>query len=123
MKTILIADDEHKILMSLEYSFRKNGYNVYIARDGSEVLEILNTLTPDFILLDIMMPKLDGYSTLEEIKKQDKLKNTKVAFVSAKNNPEDIQKAYDLGADAYFTKPYSVKQIIQQIDELIDNNH
>jgi len=65
MKTILIADDEHKILMSLEYSFRKNGYNVYIARDGSEVLEILNTLTPDFILLDIMMPKLDGYSTLE----------------------------------------------------------
>lgn len=123
MKTILIADDEHKILMSLEYSFRKNGYNVFIARDGSEVLEILNTLTPDFILLDIMMPKLDGYSTLEEIKKQDKLKNTKVAFVSAKNNPEDIQKAYDLGADAYFTKPYSVKQIIQQIDELIDNNH
>ncbi|WP_313027802.1 response regulator [Soonwooa sp.] len=123
MKTILIADDEHKILMSLEYSFRKNGYNVYIARDGSEVLEILNTLTPDFILLDIMMPKLDGYSTLEEIKKQDKLKSTKVAFVSAKNNPEDIQKAYDLGADAYFTKPYSVKQIIQQIDELIDNNH
>lgn len=123
MKTILIADDEHKILMSLEYSFRKNGYNVYIARDGSEVLEILNTLTPDFILLDIMMPKLDGYSTLEEIKKQDKLKNTKVAFVSAKNNPEDIQKAYDLVADAYFTKPYSVKQIIQQIDELIDNNH
>ncbi|SKB74933.1 Response regulator receiver domain-containing protein [Soonwooa buanensis] len=123
MKTILIADDEHKILMSLEYSFRKNGYNVYIARDGSEVLEILNTLTPDFILLDIMMPKLDGYSTLEEIKKLDKLKNTKVAFVSAKNNPEDVQKAYDLGADAYFTKPYSVKQIIQQIDDLIDNNH
>ncbi|QIG89083.1 response regulator [Chryseobacterium sp. POL2] len=123
MKTILIADDEHKILMSLEYSFRKNGYNVYIARDGTEVLEILNNLTPDVILLDIMMPKLDGYSTLEEIKKLEKLKSTKVAFVSAKNNPEDIKKAYDMGAHAYFTKPYSVKQIIQQIDELVSSTN
>ena len=70
MKKILIADDEHKILMSLEYSFRKIGYEVYIARDGAEVLEFLKTLVPDVILLDIMMPNLDGYSTLEEIKKK-----------------------------------------------------
>lgn len=73
MKKILIADDEHKIVMTLEYSFRKNGYEVFIARDGSEVLEILKNEIPDVILLDIMMPNVDGYTTLTEIKKDEKI--------------------------------------------------
>ncbi|SHE49125.1 response regulator transcription factor [Chryseobacterium takakiae] len=118
MKKIIIADDEHKILMSLEYSFKKNGYDVYIARDGTEVIEFLKSMTPDVILLDIMMPNLDGYSTLELIKKDDKLKQTKVIFLSAKNNPRDIEKGMELGADAYITKPYSIKKLIQQIEEM-----
>lgn len=118
MKKILIADDEHKILMSLEYSFRKNGYEVFIARDGTEVLEFLKTIIPDVILLDIMMPNLDGYSTLEEIKKNENLKKTKVLFLSAKNNPKDIEKGLSMGADAYVTKPYSIKKLMQQIEEM-----
>ncbi|MCD1117669.1 response regulator transcription factor [Chryseobacterium turcicum] len=120
MKKILIADDEHKILMSLEYSFRKIGYEVFIARDGTEVLEFLKTLVPDVILLDIMMPNLDGYSTLEEIKKNKALNNTKVLFLSAKNNPKDIEKGLEMGADAYVTKPYSIKKLIQQIEEMFE---
>ncbi|ASW74029.1 transcriptional regulator [Chryseobacterium piperi] len=120
MKKIIIADDEHKILMSLEYSFRKNGYDVFIARDGTEVLEFLKTMVPDVILLDIMMPNLDGYSTLERIKEQENLKNTKVLFLSAKNNPKDIEKGLEMGADAYITKPYSIKKLIQQIEELFE---
>ncbi len=119
MKKILIADDEHKIVMTLEYSFKKNGYDVFIARDGTEVLEILKTEIPDVILLDIMMPNLDGYSTLKEIKNQEKLAGTKVVFLTAKNNPEDIKKGLDLGADAYVTKPYSIKKLLQQVEELI----
>lgn len=118
MKRIIIADDEHKILMSLEYSFRKNGYDVYIARDGTEVLEFLKTMVPDVILLDIMMPNLDGYSTLEIIREDERLKNTKVIFLSAKNNPKDIEKGLEMGADAYITKPYSIKRLMQQIDEM-----
>lgn len=120
MKKILIADDEHKILMSLEYSFRKIGYEVLIARDGAEVLEFLKTLVPDVILLDIMMPNLDGYSTLKEIKKNEALNNTKVLFLSAKNNPKDIEKGLEMGADAYVTKPYSIKKLIQQIEEMLN---
>lgn len=116
MRKIIIADDEHKILMSLEYSFKKNGYDVYIARDGQEVLDFLKTMTPDVILLDIMMPNLDGYSTLEIIKKQEKLKDTKVIFLSAKNNPKDIEKGLEMGADAYVTKPYSIKKLMHQIE-------
>ncbi len=118
MKKIIIADDEHKILMSLEYSFRKNGYDVYIARDGTEVLEFLKTMVPDVILLDIMMPNLDGYSTLEIIRKEEALNDTKVIFLSAKNNPKDIEKGLEMGADAYVTKPYSIKKLMQQIEEM-----
>lgn len=118
MKKIIIADDEHKILMSLEYSFKKNGYDVFIARDGTEVLEFLKTMIPDVILLDIMMPNLDGYSTLEIIKQNEKLKDTKVIFLSAKNNPKDIEKGLEMGADAYVTKPYSIKKLIQQIEDM-----
>lgn len=119
MKKILIVDDEHKILMSLEYSFRKQGYEVFIARDGTEVLELLKTIIPDVILLDIMMPNLDGYSTLKEIKTMETLNHTKVIFLSAKTNPKDIEKGLDLGADAYVTKPYSIKKLIQQIEEML----
>ena len=116
MRKILIADDEHKIVMTLEYTFRKNGYEVFIARDGSEVLELLKEEIPDVILLDVMMPNVDGYTTIQEIKKQEKLKNCKVVFLSAKTNPADIEKALKLGADAYVTKPYSIKKLTQQID-------
>ncbi len=119
MKKILIADDEHKILMSLEYSFKKTGYEVFIARDGTEVLEFLKTLIPDVILLDIMMQNLDGYSTLEKIRENEVLNNTKILFLSAKNNPKDIERGLEMGADAYVTKPYSIKKLIQQIEELL----
>ena len=118
MRKIIIADDEHKIVMSLEYSFRKQGYDVFIARDGSEVLELLKKVTPDVVLFDIMMANVDGYTTLQEIKKQEKLQDCKVVFLSAKNNPKDIERGLELGADAYVTKPYSVKKLIQQVEEL-----
>lgn len=120
MRKILIADDEHKIVMTLEYTFRKNGYEVFIARDGSEVLELLKEEIPDVILLDVMMPNVDGYTTIQEIRKQEKLKNCKVVFLSAKTNPADIEKGLKLGADAYVTKPYSIKKLTQKIDELLE---
>lgn len=120
MKKILIADDEHKIVMTLEYAFRKAGYQVFIARDGSEVLEILKAQTPDAILLDVMMPNLDGYSTLSEIKKNDKWNNIKIIFLSAKTGESDIRKGMDLGADAYITKPYSIKKLTEKIEELLN---
>lgn len=119
MKKILIADDEHKIVMTLEYAFRKAGYEIFIARDGTEVLELLKEQIPDLILLDIMMPNLDGYSTLEEIRKEEKYKNIKVIFLSAKTSEKDISKGMELGADAYVTKPYSIKKLTEKVAELI----
>jgi len=120
MKKILIADDEHKIVMTLEYAFRKANYQVFIARDGAEVMEILKQETPDIILLDIMMPNVDGYTTLSEIKKNENYNDIKVIFLSAKTGESDIQKGLGLGADAYVTKPYSIKKLLEKVEELLN---
>ncbi|MEN9487942.1 MAG: hypothetical protein RL494_207 [Bacteroidota bacterium] len=119
MKKILIVDDEPNIVMSLEYTFKKNNYQVFIARDGQEALDIVKINFPDVIILDVMMPMVDGYATLEQIRKDDNLQHTKVIFLSAKNKESDIEKGMALGADAYMTKPFSVKKIVEQVVELL----
>jgi two-component system, OmpR family, alkaline phosphatase synthesis response regulator PhoP len=119
MKKILIVDDEPNIVMSLEYTFKKNNFEVFIARDGQEALDIVKTNFPDVIILDVMMPMVDGYATLEQIRKDDNLKQTKVIFLSAKNKESDIAKGMALGADAYLTKPFSIKKVVEQVFELL----
>ena len=119
MKKILIVDDEPNIVMSLEYTFKKNNYEVFIARDGQETLDILKTNFPDVIILDIMMPMVDGFATLEQIRKDDNLKHTKVLFLSAKNKASDIEKGLALGADAYMTKPFTIKKVVEQLIEFV----
>jgi DNA-binding response OmpR family regulator len=118
MKKILIVDDEPNIVMSLEYTFKKNNFEVYIARDGQEALDILKTKFPDVIILDVMMPMVDGYATLEQIRKDSNLTHTKVIFLSAKNKESDIEKGLALGANAYLTKPFSIKKVVEKVQEL-----
>ena len=119
-RKILIVDDEPNIVMTLEYTFKKKDFEVYIARDGSEALQILENNTPDVVLLDIMMPNVDGYQTLKLIRNNDSLKNTKVVFLTAKNKASDIEKGLKLGADKYLIKPFSVKKIVSEINELLN---
>ncbi|GGG43013.1 hypothetical protein GCM10011414_10790 [Croceivirga lutea] len=118
-KKILIVDDEPNIVMSLEYAFKKKDFLVYIARDGFEALEITKKHIPDVILLDVMMPQVDGYETLKILKSNNDFNKTKIFFLSAKSKESDIEKGLLLGADGYFTKPFSVKKIIQNIEEQI----
>lgn len=118
MKKILIVDDEPNIVMSLEYTFKKNNFEVFIARDGQEALDILKNAQPHIIILDVMMPNVDGYNTLEQIKKDVRLKNTKVIFLSAKNKDKEKEKGLALGADFFMTKPFSVKKLVEKVNEL-----
>ncbi|MEC7264273.1 MAG: response regulator [Bacteroidota bacterium] len=119
MKKILIVDDEPNIVMSLEYAFKKKDFGVFIARDGTEALEIAEREIPDLILLDVMMPQMDGYETLKRIRENDKLSQTKVVFLSAKSKEKDIEKGLEMGADGYMTKPFSIKKIISDVEEMI----
>ena len=123
MKKILLVDDEPNIIMSLEYTFKKQNFEVFIARDGQEALDILKNEQPDLIILDIMMPKVDGYATIESVKKNEKLANCKVIFLSAKNKESDIEKGMQLGADAYMTKPFSIKKLVEQVNELLSTSN
>ncbi len=120
MKKILIVDDEPKIVMALEYSFKIQNFEVYIARDGQEALDILEVQLPDIIILDVMMPNIDGYATIEQIKNNERLKKCKIIFLSAKNKERDIEKGLSLGADLYVLKPFSVKKLIAQVNELLE---
>lgn len=119
MNKILIVDDEPNIVMTLEYTFKKQDFEVFIARNGSEALDILKHHIPNIVLLDIMMPNVDGYQTLKHIKNTDSLKDTKVVFLTAKNKASDIEKGLKLGADKYLTKPFSVKKIVSEVLELL----
>jgi len=119
MKKILIVDDEPNIVMTLEYTFKKNNFEVFIARDGKEALDILKNQLPDIIILDVMMPMVDGFATLEQIKKDKRLNHCKVIFLSAKNKEKDIEKGLALGANLYVVKPFSIKKLVEQVNELI----
>ncbi|HLF52840.1 response regulator [Flavobacterium sp.] len=119
MKKILIVDDEPNIVMALEYTFKKNNFEVFIARDGQEALDILKNQLPDIIILDVMMPMVDGFATLEQIKEDERLQHCKVLFLSAKNKEKDIEKGLSLGADLYVIKPFSIKKLVEQVNELI----
>lgn len=118
MKKVLIIDDEPNIVMALEFALAKRGYDVYIGRDGLEAIAASEKYIPDVILLDIMMPNLDGYETIKILKKNEKLSHTAIILMSAKTAREDIEKGMSLGANDYITKPFTIKKIIETI-----NNH
>lgn len=120
MKRILIVDDEPSIVMSLEYLLRRKKYDVLIARNGTEALQALGKDLPDLILLDIMMPDVDGYEICEYVKTSPTLKHIKVIFLSAKSKKSDIEKGRSLGADAYVVKPFSTKDLLAKINDLIN---
>ncbi len=116
MNKILIVDDEPNILLSLEFLFKKEGYQVLIARNGEEALALLED-SPEVVILDVMMPKVDGYEVCRHIKSQNSA--TKVVFLTAKGKQQDREKGLSLGADLYLTKPFSTKELAAKIKELM----
>lgn len=117
---ILVVDDDPYILMSLEFLMKKSGFEVLVARNGTEALQLINEHRPDVVLLDIMMPDVDGYEICTHIRQQAALAATKVVFLSAKSGDADIRKGLELGASLYITKPFSTRKLVSQIKELVD---
>ena len=116
---ILLVDDEPNIVMSLEFLMRKNGYGVGIARNGSEALAAIRDVPYDLVLLDVMMPDVDGYQVCRQIRESPDRAATKVIFLSAKSQPADVQKGYAAGADLYIPKPFSTRQLMEKVRELL----
>ncbi len=115
--TILVIDDEDHIRMVVEYNLKLEGFDVYSAENGSVGLEIARQEVPDVVLLDWMMPEMDGLEVLTELKHDKRTAHIPVLMLTAKGMDADIDRALELGADDYITKPFDPRSLGQTIRE------
>jgi two-component system alkaline phosphatase synthesis response regulator PhoP len=116
---ILVVDDEVYIVHILDFSLGMEGYEVVTALDGEQAIEQAHTERPDLIVLDIMMPKLDGYETCKMLKADPQTRNIPVILLSAKGRNVDQKIGFDVGADDYITKPFSPRKLVERINALL----
>jgi two-component system, OmpR family, alkaline phosphatase synthesis response regulator PhoP len=116
---ILLVDDEPDILEFVEYNLRKEGYQVFQARNGKEALEVAHRENPQLILIDIMMPEKDGIETCRELRQDSKFKNTLIAFLTARNEDYSQIAGFDVGADDYIAKPVKPMVLLSRIKALL----
>lgn len=118
-KTILIVDDEPNIVISLEFLMKREGFDVVVATDGDSALQAIAEKMPDVVLLDIMLPKKDGFEVCQTIRANPDWNAVKVVMLTAKGRDTEVAKGLALGADAYTTKPFSSKELVQQVKQLV----
>jgi two-component system alkaline phosphatase synthesis response regulator PhoP len=118
-RKILIVDDEPNIVISLEFLMQQSGYDVSIARDGAQALMQMAAFQPDLVLLDVMLPHLNGFEVCQTIRENSAWNGVKVVMLSAKGRELEVRKGLALGADAYITKPFSTKELMEQVRILL----
>ncbi len=116
---ILIADDEESVLVSLEYLMRREGYEVCLARDGDEALAMLRQERPNLVILDEMMPKKTGFEVCRALRTEEAIGGTPVLMLTAKGRDTDVAKGLAVGADAYMTKPFSTRELLDRVREML----
>ena len=116
---ILLVDDEPDILEFLSYNINKEGFEVYTASNGKEAIEKAKKIDPHLILLDVMMPEMDGIETCEVLRQDKKLQNTIVAFLTARGEDYSQIAGFDAGGDDYITKPVKPKVLVSRIKALL----
>ena len=118
-KKILIADDEQNIVISLEFLMKREGFSVCIANDGQEALDLVRSELPDLVLLDVMMPRKNGYDVCQEIRAEPALQKTRILMLTAKGRETEVTKGMAMGADAYMTKPFSTRELVSKVKALL----
>lgn len=120
-KKILAVDDEPNILMSIEFILEMEGYEVHIARDGDEALEVAERVRPDLILLDVSMPRKDGYEVCRILREREDMAGTKVIMLTAKGQTLEKKKGIEVGADNYVTKPFGAEDLLEKIRAILES--
>jgi len=116
---ILVVDDEIYIVHILDFSLGMEGYEVVTALDGEQAIEQARNEKPDLIVLDIMMPKLDGYETCKILKSEKETRDIPVILLSAKGRNVDQKIGFEVGADDYITKPFSPRKLVERINSIL----
>jgi DNA-binding response OmpR family regulator len=114
-QSVLVVDDETNILVSLEFLMKKAGYEVRLARDGEEALAEIGKARPDLVLLDVMMPKRNGFDVCEAIRANPEWRAVRVILLTAKGRDIEREKGLALGADDYITKPFSTREVVERV--------
>ncbi len=117
--SILIVEDEPNIVLSLQFIMKRSGHEVRIAEDGEAALIAMSEQKPDVVLLDVMLPKRDGLSVCEAIRANPEWAGVKILVLSAKSRESDKDKALNLGADDYITKPYSTRDVCERVNAML----
>lgn len=118
-KRILVVDDEIYIVHILEFTLTMEGYEVITAADGEEALRKIEATRPDLVVVDIMMPKMDGYEVCRRIRQDEETKKLPVILLSAKGRPIDRETGLEVGADDYMVKPFSPRRLLEKIKDLL----
>jgi len=118
-KKILLVDDEPDIVLMVETRLKANGYEVVTARDGVTGLEMAKKAKPDLVILDLMLPKMDGYKVCGLLKKDTRYAKIPIVLFTAKALDQDLKLGQEVGADAYLTKPFDAEILLAKIRELV----
>ena len=116
---LLVADDEPNIVISLEYLMKREGYHVLVATDGNQALETIRREQPALVLLDVMMPGKTGFEVCQAVRADPALEGVRILMLTAKGRDTDISKGLALGANAYMTKPFSTRELVQKVAEML----
>lgn len=119
MKKILIVEDEKNIVLSLRMYLKKEGFDVKVAPNGIDAIKMAQEYIPDLILLDILLPGMNGYLVCKALKEDMDTKHIPVIFMSAKNQESDINKAFEVGASDYIVKPFTHEEIRNLINKYL----
>jgi DNA-binding response OmpR family regulator len=122
-KEILIVDDEPSIVVPIQFLMEQQGYSVLVAENGEDALDVIYKYKPDLILLDIMLPRIDGYEVCEIVRLNPEYRGIKIIFLTAKGREVEIAKGLALGANAYITKPFSNTELVAKVKELLDTTN
>lgn len=115
----LIVEDEESILLSLEFLLTEEGYSVVTAQDGAAALNAAAAQTPDLVLLDVMLPHIDGFEVCRQMRANALLKNTRIMMVTARGRESEVEHGLSLGADAFLSKPFSTRELMEKIRSLL----
>lgn len=116
---VLIADDEPNIVISLEFLMKQRGYETRVARDGDEALAEVESFKPDLVLLDVMLPRRNGFEVCQKLR-ADGWTDLRIVMLTAKGRDVEIEKGLALGADAYVTKPFSTGELVERVAGLLE---
>jgi len=122
MKKILIVDDEQDIVESIKFVLEASNYTCYTAFDGEEGLRLAKEIVPDLIILDVMMPKINGFKISRLLKFDNKYKNIPILMITARSQEEDKLIGEETGADEYITKPFDLDDVLKTVEKYLGRN-